>query len=381
LFSPLGCTAWVVRYRCNIIANEIGENKLEIIRILEDPKNTTIKQSTLASVLDISQQAVSNHLRDLEELGLLDLTECSGSPSIKELTREGYKTARGGNEVVRYKKEEGTGGISKDLGIHLHKFYVKFKIRNRSDLSKGWLERHLVNKDCNYVYDGETDSYRVYRDGIYYRVSRRHVFVKLENLVGHDVNNLKSKAMVEAYRARDWLEDNSPVRLHSRPIDAKVWTNSQHISILKDPFAMLVKENSSVDLNEVKVYDSDGNERLKIDQSTGVPELESESVEFGEDDIDLIKEEYRYKLENPDDAEYLYREVPDEVKDLREEVSILKSELKAYEDLEDRVEELESQSFRAMVERVRHRRLIFELEKKFTLSDLRARVKEWLGLW
>ncbi len=350
------------------------------MKLLADPHYAAVKQSTLANTLDISQQRVSDILNELEDKGLLDIDR-SSNPSIKELTREGYKKAHGGKEVVRFIKEKGGRGNNEELELRLHKFYVKFKIRNKQDLSRGWIERHLVNKDCNYRYDPTNDSYIAYRDNVRYRITKRHVFVKVEELRGHDVNHLKSKAMVEAYRGRDWLEDNSPVRLHSRPIDAKVWTNSQHISILKDPFAMLVADNSSVDLNEVKVYDSDGNERLKIDQSTGVPELESESVEFGEDDIDLIKEEYRYKLENPDDAEYLYRDVPDEVKDLREEVSILKSELEAFEDLEDRVEELESQSFRAMVERVRHRRLIFELEKKFTLSDLRVRVKEWLGLW
>ena len=380
MISPLGCTAWVVRYRCYIIVEEIRNNKLEILKLLADPKNSAIKQNTVAKVLDISQQRVSDILNELEDLGLLDVNR-SSNPAIKELTREGYKTAHGGDEVVRFIKEEERGEDNEELELRLHKFYVKFKIRNKEDLSKGWIERHLVNKDCNYRYDPTNDSYIAYRDNLMYRITKRHVFVKVEELRGQDVNQLKNKAMVEVYRARDWLEGNSPVRIHSRPIDAKVWTNSQHISILKDPFAMLVKENSSVDLNEVKVYDSDGNERLKIDQSTGVPELESESVEFGEDDIDLIKEEYRYKLENPEDAEFLYREVPEEVRDLREEVSILKSELKAYEDIEDRVKELESQSFRAMVESVRHRRLIFELENKFTLSDLRARVKEWLGLW
>lgn len=307
---------------------EIGNTKLEILDLLADPDNSGIFQSRISKTLGIKQPSVSQHISELEDMGLISVDRSPENMNIKELTREGYR--------LREKAVGSEKPISGDeLDISLHNLVVKFKISNPGDLDKGWIERSMSARPVRYAYDSTNDSYRVFTENYKFRITSRHIFVSLEDLRGSDPNHLKNRAMVEVFKARDWLENKSPVKITSRPADLEIWINRQHLAIISHPFAELVKHNSELELSDVSIYDSDGKERLWMDSSNG-PELEAgnspgENREYAEEDIDLLKEDLRWKIENKDKAEKL-RKVPDEMEGLRDTIDCMR----------ERIEELES---------------------------------------
>ena len=282
---------------------EIGKKKKEILSILADPSNTAISQTRLSEILGIKQASVSQHLSELEAQGLIEIDKSRSKNDIKELTREGF---------IQEKKAVGVEKpISGDeaLDVNLHNLVVKFKIKNKNDLDSDWIERAMVSRPVRYVYDPTNSSYQVYSDKFEFRVTSRHIFVKVGELQGEDPNNLKNRGMVEAFKARDWLQDNSPLDLESRPQDMEISVNRQHLSIIGHPFAQLVDQYSELELSDVKVYDSEGTERLWLDSSNG-PELEAgnapgENLEYSEEDISLLIDELKWKIENKDEAEKL----------------------------------------------------------------------------
>jgi len=303
--------------------NKIGETKRELLRLLANPNHTAKSQSQLGLILGITQQSVSEHLDEMEEKGLIEIDSSPNNNDVKELTRDGYKIATCGNKPVAFIKDS-----RNPLDVRLHRLFVKFKISNPEQIKDtSWVERHLSAKPCRTVYDPTNDSYKVLTERYNIRITRKHVFVRVEDLVGADANNLKNRALIRALDARDWLQANgAPVEIEDRPIDSEVWVNEQHVAIFQDPFAELVKNESSLSLPEVRVCDSSGNVRLKMDQSKGRPELESEKVVYGEDDIKILKSHYRHLLEDDELAKDI-REAPEKVEELKSRVDKLEEKV------------------------------------------------------
>lgn len=237
----------------------------------------------------------SEHISDLEEQDLVEATRSPGEPTLVELTREGYQKAVTCQEPMGGEKDE----------ISLHNFSVRFPIRFSDKLDDGWRERWCQGKVKRYTPDFSNDSYVYWKGDWRFRITGEHVIVRLEKeMRGEDPVNLKDRAMVEIFQARDWLQENSPVHIQSRPKDFRIWVNRQHLAIIEDPFCQLVDQYSDVDLQDVKIYDEDGEERLWLDNSKGEHHLEAgnapgENREYAEDDVDFIKRElYEYLIDN-----------------------------------------------------------------------------------
>lgn len=269
-------------------------------RILELIKDREISgNSKLCRILDKDKSTVSQHISELEDSGLLEVSRFNGRPNLLELTREGFREAVG--------SQEPKGGDSED-GISLHNFSVKFPIRFSENLDKGWKERWAQGKTrSGGTYDPTNGSYVYFLDNWKFRITGSHVIVRLESeLRGEDASNLKDRAMREVFEARDWLQDNSPVKIESKPKDFRIWVNRQHLAIVKDPFCELVDQYSTVDLEDVKIFDSEGTERLWLDNSNNENHLEAgnspgENRVHAEDDINRIKEDvYEYVIDNPE---------------------------------------------------------------------------------
>jgi DNA-binding transcriptional ArsR family regulator len=282
--------------------NQIGEKKKEILNLLADPHYTGMSQTQLGEILDIKQSSVSQHLEELEGLGLIDIDKSRNSNDIKELTREGYRTrekAVGNQEPIQ----------EDSLNIELHNCQVKFKINNARDLDTAWVERAFQTDQVRHRYDPTNDSYLLFTDKWEFRVTSRHLFVKLKDMRGRDAHNLKNRALAQAFKARDWIQERSPLELYSRPADLEIWINRQHLSIIGHPFALLVDQFSNLELSDIKIYDSQGKERLWMDSSNG-PELEAgnapgENREYAEEDIQHLIEELEWKVQNKESSEKL----------------------------------------------------------------------------
>jgi len=238
---------------------------------------------------------VSDAVGDLESSALIDVDR-SGNMNILELTREGWRTWKTAVGVQEPKTSD---------SVSLHNFSVRFEIRNGGELEEGWRERWIQGKTQRYTYDPTNDSYVYFLENWRVRITGEHVIVRLESeLRGEDPVNLKDRALLEIFDAAEWVQDNSPVRVKSHPSDFRIWVQRQHLAILQDPFCQLVDQYSAVELEDVRIFDESGTERLWLDDSKGEKHLEGgcapgENREFAEDDIEFLKSElYEWLISN-----------------------------------------------------------------------------------
>jgi biotin operon repressor len=291
-------------------ASDLSENELEVLRIFADPERTQAPDERIGKLLGVSQQRVNTIINQLEEKGLLEVDREPKIINIKRLTRRGYQEATCGGKVVCLNKDE-----EDQVEIRLHKFIVRFEIENPEELSDAWVERYLTAKPVSYKWNPEDGNYWVFSDNFNYRITENHVYVHLKEIRGHDANVLKDRAFLEVFDARDWLENNSPINLTSHSQNLDVQVREQHMALVNDPFAELV-QSSEMGLEEIKIRDEDGKVRLKMDQSTGVPELESEDLVHGEEDIQAIKEFYDWAIRGDEE-----RNLKDVVRGLKQDAS------------------------------------------------------------
>lgn len=264
-------------------------------------------QSRIVSILEKARSTVTHAVKDLEESGDIDVDRAQNS-NFLDLTRSGWRT---------WKKAVGRPGSNSedsrsDAGqVSLHNFSVRFSLRNASSLADGWRERWATGKVQRDQHDFTNDSHLYWVDNWRFRITGEHVIVRLQNEIrGDDPVNLKDRAMAEVLDARDWLENNSPARVASKPKDFRIFVNRQHLAIVHDPFCELVDQNSEVDISDIKFYDESGQERLWLDNSNGEHHLEAgnapgENRVFSEDDIDFIKSQYEWMIDHKDEVEKL----------------------------------------------------------------------------
>jgi biotin operon repressor len=295
--------------------NIIGETKYDILKLLADEEYSQISLRTLGDIVGVEKPTVQDHIDDLEDQGLITVDDSPKLTNIKKLTREGYRIATCTKRPYTLNKDDYDHGE-----IRLHKFIVEFKIQNRRELDDGWIERYMASEPVSYQYNPEDGNYWVHADKYNFRISNEKIWIHVKEIRGIDTHNVKHRGFATAFDARDWLENNSPVSISSKPHDTEIHVNEQHISLVKDPFALAVNQ-SPLDLDEVRICDKDtGEVRLKIDKSVGVPELESENLQYGEEDINQIRSFYDTLIHSDDGS---FKELPDKVEKLEKTVNQL----------------------------------------------------------
>ena len=232
----------------------------------------------------------------------MQITHDQGISKLIEVTRSGALEAVGGQ---RPNGQDEQGG-----SISLHNFSVRFPLKNAAGLDDGWRERWCQGHVRRSTYDATNGTYVYWKDNWRFRISGEHVIVRLEDeLRGEDPVNLKDRALVEIFQARDWLQERLPgqASIVSEPVDLRIWVQRQHLAIVQDPFCQLVDQFSDVDLEDVKIYDEDGTERLWLDNSHDEKHLEAgnapgENREFAEDDIEFLRSDlYEWLIDNKDE--------------------------------------------------------------------------------
>lgn len=265
-----------------------------------------IFQARLAELLEKSKSTVSEAVNDLDDQGLIDTTHDPGMSKLIEVTRQGALRAVGSQRPNTQGDQAGE--------ISLHNFSVRFPLKNAENLEDGWRERWCQGHVRRQTWDSTNDSHVYWVENWRFRITGDHVIVRLESdLRGSDPVNLKDRAMVEIFDARDWLQERLPgqAQIVSEPSDLRIWVQRQHLAIVHDPFAQLVDQYSDVELDDVKFYDEDGTERLWLDNSHDEQHLEAgnapgENREFAEDDINFLKEElYEWLIDNKDEWQTL----------------------------------------------------------------------------
>lgn len=257
-----------------------------------------IAQNKLTEILDKSKSTISEAACKLESMDLVTSQQVDGKHKIIMPTKEGAIKAVGVHEP---------NGQGQD--INLHNFSVRFDLRGASELSNGWRERVAENKCKRSVYDPSNDSYVYYKDDWRARITGEHVIIRLEHdLRGNDAVNLKDRALLEVFEARDWLDNRLPGSAHigNNIEDLRIWVARQHLAIIEDPFCQLVDRCPDVQKKDIKIFDKNGQERLWLDNSNNANHLEAGNAPgsnriHAEDDIYFIKSElYEWLIDNKD---------------------------------------------------------------------------------
>jgi len=260
-----------------------------------------VTQGRCCQILEKSKSTLSEAVDDLEDQGLVQITHDEGVQKLIEVTREGALEAVG--------RRGPNGGDDQDA-VSLHNFSVRFPLKNAAGLEDGWRERWAQGHTRRQTYDPTNGTHVYWHENWRFRISGEHVIVRLESeLRGDDPVNLKDRALLQIFEARDWLNERLPGQafIGSMPEDFRIWVQRQHLAIVEDPFCQIVDQYSDVDLDDVKIYDEDGTERLWLDNSNDEQHLEAgnapgENRAFAEDDVDFLKDElYGWLIDNKDE--------------------------------------------------------------------------------
>jgi len=276
-----------------------------------------IAQSLICKIIDKSKSTISEAACKLEDMDLLESTTNQGKTKILACTRSGAIEAVGVHKP--------NGGQHED--ICLHNFSVRFNLRGASSLEDSWHER-LASKHERHVYDPSNDSHVYWRDSWRARVTGEHVILRLEHdLRGSDATNLKDRAMLEIFEAKDWLDSRLPGPAHigNNVEDLRIWVARQHLAIINDPFASLVDQCPDVNMDDIKIYDENGQERLWLDNSNDEQHLEAGNAPganrtHAEDDVQFIKSElYEWIIDNKQEWANLKDMAEDNLQALQEQ--------------------------------------------------------------
>jgi DNA-binding MarR family transcriptional regulator len=190
--------------------------------------------------------------------------------------------------------------------LHLHKFGVKFPIKNIDELKnqrdEDWREELSRNSSDFDKHNEENDAYILDRETYTYWITRKHVVVFLKDLLGHDPILLKDKAIRKAIKIAGEIEEEIPANITDEYSEIRAVVSNQHMAIIGDPLSTLVHETDHQNPN-IKISDETGKIRLWLDNSENRKDLEA-GTQFGthgftEEDIENILKFYRKILDDP----------------------------------------------------------------------------------
>ena len=242
------------------------------------------------------------------------------------------------------------------------KFFLSFEISNSEDLEDGWRERWVQGLPVRKRYLPDSGSYTYFRDDWKFRITSERVFVHLEEIRGRDPSHLKNKALVESFEAIRWLEENSPVCCIREPVETEIWTSQAEMGKIGHPFGMLVDRYSDMSLSDVKVYDSQGNERYKFDKSHGPAEIECVDRENHETDIEAEVSRLQDQAERPSRHKRVYEDLPDEMDEVKAENKELKEKVSQLVDVVEKISDNQDQVIDQVKENQENISEVVELE-------------------
>ena len=238
---------------------KLRENHYQILLLLSEFTPVT----KIAVILKKSHSTISEHISKLIKEGYLN--------NEKELTFKGREACRffsGGHASIN-------AGL---LRIRAHDLVFKLPVSSDSSVfrdklvnSGSWVEKP-VNNWIKYI--------RHFEDGVKVHVTPKSVVMYLPELLGVEVEPVFNRALKLVFHYKRFLEAKYSIVLGSPEVIAEVQSN--HLAFKWDVFASLCREHG-ITFN---------GERLTVDHSKGVPEIEAVSPVFARDDLRSIFDFY-----------------------------------------------------------------------------------------
>ncbi len=222
----------------------------------------------IAEIVNKSKSTVSEHISKLIRKGYLTID--------KQLTSKGKRAC---SVFLRgYEKQN-----RRVIKIRAHDLAFRAPIvrlgsvNDRIKSQGNWVETNLKNW---------TKFIRHFSDGVKVHVTPKSVLFYLPELIGSQPETVFNEALSIVLNYSKFLESEFPgLRLGKPDVIAEVQSN--HLAIEMDVFARLCAEHG-ITFN---------GERLTVDHSKGVPELEATHKDFARDDLRTIFDFYQELVE------------------------------------------------------------------------------------
>ncbi|NMI89288.1 winged helix DNA-binding protein [Nanohaloarchaea archaeon] len=278
---------------------DLNKTEKEILESVYDcqRKDYEKKQIEISKTLNKDKSAVSRNLSDLEERDLIKRTKEGRSKRVS-ITHRGCTALLNSRSSASEKYNN---------LLHLHKFVVKFPIQNLEEVKEtrgeNWREKLIKKSGQEKEYNSENDCFVLENQEYTFWITRIHLVVFIQDLVGQEPSLLKARAINQAIEATRELEEELVISITEDFSKVTAEVSNQHIAIIRDPLSELIHQ-SDHDACEIKILDENGNVRLWLDDSDGRKDLEAGTQYgthgFSEEDIEVIQRFYKFILSNPE---------------------------------------------------------------------------------
>lgn len=332
------------------VTESLTDTRRDILKLVAGMGGLNVPQSQIINRLDMSRQGVTQNIKKLCKLGLLEREKRGRSvflnilkDSLPVIFSDSPDEIRGGHGVQVLDssgKVSGKGDLEDGM-VRVHNVVVSFEFQEQYKLGEK-KERWVQSDLHNWKYSESEDRYIGYKSGNQVRVTRSKVFFHLGDKVGWDIDELKRDLMDEAFETALRFEKNSDITLkRGRGMGLKITVEKQHIAMVGEPLGRYIDRETSMDVTNFKVRSEDGRVIYEWDRSEGPLEVESKNWAFTEDAIRNLREfwkaigEYEWDPRELSHLGDLYR-VTDRVK---RGMDVLKSEVERHSKKSQELEE------------------------------------------
>jgi hypothetical protein len=234
------------------------------VEVIHKEEDRSLSTSSIADLVEFeaSTSQISRLIQKAEDRNLLIVDRKKGKPNIYEVSSLGEKF------IEQDPPYEETAGRSEAGEVRVHYVRGELEIQNIDDLDERWKADAARQEQVPHYKDGGPFEIR-------YRVTGDKLILFIgEDIRGYNVWDLKSEVIYEFLKCVEYLKEFTPYRFEDRRC-VKIRTATQHIALVRNPFAEFVDEHSEVALSDVRIVDEDGELRFWLDKSGGTPELEA----------------------------------------------------------------------------------------------------------
>jgi len=267
----------------------------------------------IASILNKSKSTVSFHVKKLQRLGYLDTQLLP--------TKKGDQA--GSIFLIGYDEKNPQPVI-----IRAHDLSFKTEIVRSSSSFK---ELAKASSWVCYPMKHWTKYVKHYDDGVKVHITTKSVLFWIPDLIGSNPNTVFNQALEIVFHYKKMIEGDLDIVLGTPEVNFEVRSN--HLALQFDEFAKLCAEKGIT-------FKSD---RLIVDHSGGVPELEAVNKRSARDDLESIWDFYNHLVSYP----LKWPEVNSEIKGsgyILKSLLILRSDIERLKERQDyiikRLEEL-----------------------------------------
>lgn len=254
--------------RQSTTANDISETELRILEEVAKNEETEAdkRQKDIAEEASISQPHASNIVDSLESQNLLE-KEKDGKINKLEVTKQGLLTLR----------RHSSGTINKpNRLLRLHKFQVKFEIKNTNELSKysdGAWKTEVLQRDSE-SFNEQNNVASISTGEASVRISRNHVIVMVNEAFGDDPDKLVMETFNRCVKEAKSSIEMRPIEIADEADRISGEITNEHLAIMEDPLSKLADEVGDSD-PYLAIKDQQDRKRFVIDKSKGINELEA----------------------------------------------------------------------------------------------------------